>query len=165
MNRIQLKNIKHAAFASEETYCYSASIYFDGKRVGTVKNDGHGGCDYEYIEDKDGWKAMSDYVKTLPETVTTMKDPEDPTGFFTYAETIEGVCHALVSEWLTAKDLKSLLRRCFVWQRENGEVRQCKRRKEHTIDAMQNVIAKTEPTSKLLNSMKFEDAMDIYSAI
>ncbi len=41
--KIELKNIKHAAFASEETYCFSASVLIDGVKEGEVSNDGHGG--------------------------------------------------------------------------------------------------------------------------
>ncbi|CAB4130472.1 hypothetical protein UFOVP119_96 [uncultured Caudovirales phage] len=40
---ITLKNIKRAAFASEETECFEATIYIDGVRAGTVSNEGHGG--------------------------------------------------------------------------------------------------------------------------
>lgn len=70
MSRIQLKNVKYAAFASEETHCYDASVYFDGKKVGTVKNDGHGGCDYQYPSDQEGWDAMIDYIDSLNELKT-----------------------------------------------------------------------------------------------
>jgi len=43
--KIELKNIKHAEFASQETNCYEATIYINGKREGLVSNDGQGGCD------------------------------------------------------------------------------------------------------------------------
>lgn len=43
--KIILKNLKYAAFASEETSCFSATVYVDGKRLCTARNDGHGGCD------------------------------------------------------------------------------------------------------------------------
>ena len=41
--RLTLKSFKHAAFLSEETNAFSATVYFDGKRVGHAKNEGHGG--------------------------------------------------------------------------------------------------------------------------
>lgn len=43
-NRVTLKSLKVHDDMSEETTCFSASLYFDGKRVGTVRNDGRGGC-------------------------------------------------------------------------------------------------------------------------
>ena len=42
---LELKGIKHAAFASQETHCYEASVYFNGKIIGWVNNDGYGGSD------------------------------------------------------------------------------------------------------------------------
>lgn len=41
---ITLKNIKVAKFMSQETLCYSATVYVDGKKAGHSENDGHGGC-------------------------------------------------------------------------------------------------------------------------
>jgi hypothetical protein len=40
---ITLKNLKHFAAGSQETYCFTATVYLDGKKVGTAENDGHGG--------------------------------------------------------------------------------------------------------------------------
>ena len=42
--RLTLKSFKHAAFLSEETNAFTATVYFDGQRVGHAKNEGHGGC-------------------------------------------------------------------------------------------------------------------------
>ena len=33
---IELKNIKHSEFASEETHCYEATLYVDGVRWGRM---------------------------------------------------------------------------------------------------------------------------------
>lgn len=65
--KIELKNIKYAAFASQETDCFEASVYLDGKRVGTVSNDGNGGCNDYYP-----WKIKEQidaYAATLPPQV------------------------------------------------------------------------------------------------
>lgn len=42
--KITLKKFQHAAFASQETYCFSADVLIDGKKAGCAENDGHGGC-------------------------------------------------------------------------------------------------------------------------
>jgi hypothetical protein len=39
-----LKNLKVCEWASEETTCFTATLYVDGKRVGECSNDGQGGC-------------------------------------------------------------------------------------------------------------------------
>ena len=46
MNRITLKAIKHNEANTQGTPCYSATVYFNGKRVGTTRNPGNGGADY-----------------------------------------------------------------------------------------------------------------------
>tara|TARA_R100000315_G_C5222570_1_gene134192 strand:+ start:860 stop:1402 length:543 start_codon:yes stop_codon:yes gene_type:complete len=47
--KIELKNIKHFESLSEETCCFNANLYVDGKKVGKVSNRGTGGChDYDF---------------------------------------------------------------------------------------------------------------------
>jgi len=67
--KIELKKISFNERMSDETNCFVADIYIDGKKVGYCKNDGRGGCteyhgntkaDNELIE-----KAEA-YCKTLP---------------------------------------------------------------------------------------------------
>lgn len=40
---VEIKSIKVNTRMSEETYCFDAVVYIDGKRAGTVMNHGHGG--------------------------------------------------------------------------------------------------------------------------
>ena len=42
---LEIKGIKHAAFASQETHCFEGSLYLNKKKIGVVSNEGHGGCD------------------------------------------------------------------------------------------------------------------------
>lgn len=42
---ITLKKISISHANSEETFCYSADIYVDGKKAFSARNSGHGGCD------------------------------------------------------------------------------------------------------------------------
>ena len=46
--KIELKKIQHYEKLSEETNCFTASLYIDGKCVATVKNNGCGGETYIY---------------------------------------------------------------------------------------------------------------------
>ena len=58
--KLELKSIKHSAFASHETYCYQANLYVNGKAIAIVSNEVIGGCDSLYwngkgtIENKTG---------------------------------------------------------------------------------------------------------------
>ena len=158
MSRITLKNIKHAAFASQETYCYSATVYFDGKKVGEVENDGHGGCDYEHITDKAQWSKMQDYIKTLPRI---------PYGFAEgdFAPTLEIICHDLVSQWLSAKDLKRLLSKRVVYKDKLGRTMQtnCAPNKDVLARWIREVQDEAT-TNVVLNTMPFEKALELYAA-
>jgi hypothetical protein len=61
---ITLTKIKRHPDMSEETMCFSASIMLDGKAVGTVRNDGRGGCNmYDWNDHKVG-QALFDWAKT-----------------------------------------------------------------------------------------------------
>lgn len=50
--RVTLKSVKINEALSEETTCYSATVYLDGKKVGTASNRGHGGEDFYDWTDK-----------------------------------------------------------------------------------------------------------------
>lgn len=53
--KIELKNIKIMASLSEETTCYSATVYVDGKAAFAASNRGHGGGDdYRPLPGYDG---------------------------------------------------------------------------------------------------------------
>ena len=60
--KIELKNLKINERLSEETTCFSATVYVDGKRAFEAANRGHGGCN-EYHGDT---SAAAAYAATLP---------------------------------------------------------------------------------------------------
>ena len=68
--KLELKSIQYSKFASQETACYEAKLYVDGKPLALVGNQGHGGCDYQYslndqnIDDK--LRDINKYLSTLP---------------------------------------------------------------------------------------------------
>lgn len=64
--KITLKNVKMHPDMSEETNCFSASIYLDGKRIGFVKNEGRGGVNLVDREDRKAGAKVEAYAKTLP---------------------------------------------------------------------------------------------------
>ena len=48
MKNLSLKNLKFHEDMSEETPCFSADLYENGKLIAHVKNSGHGGCNSVY---------------------------------------------------------------------------------------------------------------------
>jgi hypothetical protein len=81
--RLTVKNYKKVEWMSEETECFTASLYLDGKRIGTAQNDGHGGPDNLDFVSKD---AEADFDAAVAEWLETVQD--DP------KFQIEGKCYA-----------------------------------------------------------------------
>lgn len=67
-NRITLKNLKVADFASEETLCFTATVVFDGVHIAEARNDGHGGSTFVYaLNGKAALLAQAEaFAKGLP---------------------------------------------------------------------------------------------------
>jgi hypothetical protein len=63
---IELKNIKHHPRLSDETECFSATIYIDGVKAGEVTNRGEGGPNAYSFNDVES--RLNAYAKTLPKT-------------------------------------------------------------------------------------------------
>ena len=70
-DRITLKALKYATFASQETHCYQAKLYLDNTFAAHVENDGRGGCDSQHIVDRAAW---SEILKILAEKNTPQTD-------------------------------------------------------------------------------------------
>ena len=63
---MELKKIKLFEEMSEETNCYVATVYINGKEAISVRNEGHGGCDTQYPiapYDQSIIAAANDYCK------------------------------------------------------------------------------------------------------
>ena len=69
-NRITLKNLKVADFASEETLCFTATIVFDDTPIAEARNDGHGGSTFlRALNGKAALLAQAEaFAKGLPPT-------------------------------------------------------------------------------------------------
>ena len=150
--KLELKNIKHTSWASEETHCYQASLYVDGKPVAIVSNDGHGGADRDYSHPKfkgeyrDTMRKVNEYFKSLP-NIPSEWFPEG------MEQTLEFWCCDQVNDWLSERELKSKLKKVFLFQ---------------FADKVGVFSHKTRPSPAhkaiILNDMPFEDALAIWKA-
>ena len=115
--KLELKNIKHTDWASQETHCYQASLYVNGKPVAVVSNDGHGGPDREYPHSK----LKGDYRATMSEVHDYFKSlPKIPSPLFDdgYSQDLDGWCCGQVNDWLSARELKGKMRNNILFQKE-----------------------------------------------
>ena len=159
--KIELKNITHAEFASQETNCYEATIYINGKREGLVSNDGQGGCD-----NVTPWQLAQEidaYAKTLPPVVCEWIDPKtgEP---FVLEQTHETIFGELLNEWLHAKDLKKALSKRILYQREDGKIYETKAMPpiELKVHLNQTRLVEILKAKAILNLLPFDKALTIY---
>lgn len=63
---ITLKDVKVHDDVSEETTCFSAMICEGDRTVGNVRNDGHGGCNTYYWNDREAEKRIFAWAEKQP---------------------------------------------------------------------------------------------------
>lgn len=151
--QVELKNIKYAEFASEETSCFQAAIYIDGKRAGEVSNSGKGGCNNYHPYQLE--KTLNDYAKTLPK----IKFQNDE--FEQDADTMIG---ELLTNHLHIKDLKRAMQSRIVFVAADGTLREVVGIKKDNIKTYLSNKALPEKlkAAKVLNLLPFEEAFALY---
>lgn len=151
----ELRNIKHSAFASHETHCFEATVYIDGKRAGTVRNDGHGGPD-----DWHPWelKARVDaYASTLPAIVEAGGTHVE--AFLRDAEFL--VCEK-VNEYLAARELSRKMARNLVFHHA-GQVWCITHAKHANLRPKQKALVLDRyPGAVILNDLPRDEAIALY---
>jgi hypothetical protein len=115
--KLELKKVKYAEHASQETSNFVAELYVDGKPFAIVGNDGIGGCDYHYRHEKypsdhsDWHKELENLFKWHKEN-TTYETEYDPRG---YSEgSLDITVGELLDDYLTTKRVKSLMSRSMI---------------------------------------------------
>ena len=161
--KLELKAIKHTEWASEETHCYQASLFVDGKPVAIVSNDGHGGCDRDYDHPKfkgdyrATMNAVHEYFKSLPNEPSEWSED----GF---AQSLEGWCGDQVNDWLSTRELKRKFKSHVLVQLKGKEgIFQTKF--HPTVTKGEWVIYKQAgETRRILNDMPFDEALTLWRA-
>ena len=159
---LEMKAIKFSEWGSEETYCYQANVYLDGKPLAMVSNDGRGGCDREYSHNKfkgdyrATMKKIDDYFKSLPNT-DVGKYKNVPEGF---EQTFERWCHDQVCTYLYHKDLKKALKKNKVVKRKNDEGKMSLY--DYGINVLSDAIKHRWPEAIILNDLPEDEALTIW---
>lgn len=168
-SNIELKNIKVHLGLSHETHAYTASVYLNGQRVGTVENAGHGGPD-QFNGPLEVYRQMNDWCKAnLPAEHTDIEDPNDPSGFYTYQPDFEALCQAQVEVFLLQKEVRALLAKDVVFREQNDTglrtmTYRKKGKKQPYSEDMLAAFRKSYPDALVLNELPIEKACEIYLA-
>lgn len=160
---IKLKNFKHIANMSEETHCFTATIYIDGVKAGEVSNRGHGGPN-EYSSN-DIEARLNAYGKTLPTYKTQFKGEDGK--LMELEIDAEIIIADLVNDYLTEKDLKRILsnRIAFTKTGEKGIYQTGVIAKVQLATHLQNpekIKSQFKNVDQILNLMPFSDALKTF---
>jgi hypothetical protein len=140
--KIEIKNVKINNSFSEETICFTADIFVDGKKTGYARNDGRGGCthysSYHKPNNDHDLRQAEAYAKTLPSTSHE---------FMGKTMVLESNLESLIDEMVYAIDnkreadkfQKKIQKACLnniVWGVENGTSIKSMGWKSHTIEQL-----------------------------
>ena len=153
--KIDLKKISHNERLSEETNAYSADLWIDGKKIGTVSNAGHGGPDM-FHGDQTAYAAADAWCReNLPRW--SMGDESHETD-------LEMHCADLLENHLVSKDLRAALRRSVVFQIPGETILRELRWKgvRQITDQHLAQARKAHPRATILNDLPFDVALGIF---
>lgn len=189
---ITLKNVKYAEFASEETACFDATVYVDGKRFCTVSNRGQGGPnDFHPIKPQNWYDMENDiriYGKRInPNAVDTHDEAQaydkangfdrNEMGWDAYSkafdegllgETKYDAFDRAVDKALDAalreKDLKKLLSKRIVFVRDGKLLQTNAAKNAAQLNVWLHNPAQIDKFNAdvVLNNVPFEQAMELY---
>jgi len=166
ITKIELKNISHYARGSEETPCYNATVYINGKKAIEISNDGHGGMDrqHQYSNEQGTVRQVNEWcIKTFgTREIDYTSDGEKAS--FTVDQDLEDFCHKKLYEWLDAKELKKDLNKKFLFleDKKSKELRAYKKVKGEDEELFQSFFRGKHEKGVLLNNLPFDDALQIF---
>jgi len=147
--KIELKNVKHNERFSEETNCFSATLYVDGKRIGEVANRGYGGCD-EY-----GF-AYS-IVDELNKRIAKEFPKIDGYGGEPFDASLETVIGDVLTDYLIVRDCKRALSRKILFKKDETPA-------IYTVakTVPHEALLKKYPNAVILNALPIEKAVELF---
>ena len=160
--KLELKNIKHSEFASEETFCYEATLYVEGKPFAQVSNDGKGGADYLYRDDRfldgEAWNKCHALVK-----IHCADKFRWELGDGWREGSIETACHELMTDYLIRKDLnKALKEPCYL---DNNQIvsYNVSSKRPNIFDQIRRQLEK--PDLVFLNELPKDEAFKMFKEV
>jgi hypothetical protein len=152
--KIELRNVKYAAFASEETACFSATVVLDGKPAGTVSNDGHGGPDMHHplsLEER-----LNAYAKTLPSYVAYGE---------TFEHNAETVIGDLLDEHLLKRDYKRLVASRVLFVGSDGKLYQSSKLKKPQLATLIEKTKARSDVGQVLNTLPEDEGFALFKTM
>lgn len=154
--KIELRNLKHMKSMSQETPCYTATVYVDGAPSVDVENRGRGGADVQRPRAGSSLEAINAFIARNVPPISMAKH-----GRADIPCDLELWCHAEIWDADAKARLRKLLKSGVIYVDE-GELVQIRFKGMKTIDEQCLAhFAKTRPAVSTLNAMPFEAAWAI----
>ena len=153
INKLEHKNIKYFASGSEETPCYNADIFINGKKAFHVTNNGCGGCDNQYVHEPFIIKDLMDLQDYL---VKQNGDDFEP---------IDSWCHDRLYEYLDQKKLKKDMVKKFICIDKSKKELYAYNKKGNTDIQFKAHMVKNHPQDTCLNFLSFNDAWKLFDEV
>ena len=158
--KLELKGIEYHATNSQETYCYSATVYVDGRPTVAVSNAGHGGGDIQHPV-----KGARYTVREVDEWCKSHLDKWELYDGEMAETDLEKWCWDMVEEWLLEKDLRRALRSKILYV-EEGQLYESRYKGVRTLTARHLAHWRQQhPDVMPLNDMPIDKALAKYKAL
>ena len=171
-SQFQVKGVK--TFEGMEGYGINANLYFEGKKVAFILDEGNGGClDVRWDRDK-GYRwndnPLIPLMKTLPKTTYLEVYGKDECDLGEYKWDEESVCNCLVDEYLAKQEFKKCLKKVSVLLDDNTIATY--KANASDLDATYNLkegkitfreyVLKDKSVKTILNDLPLDDAFNVY---
>ena len=160
--KIELRNVKHAKFASHETECFEASVYINGTRAGTVRNGGYGGSNEYHPSSLE--ELLNKHGKTLPPMVTEFPNPADPSKFWTLEYNADLIIGEAFDRWSHRERLMATLRDHVLFVDKDGQLMRTRKMPKEAIRRVMENPSLVPDARAILNCLSTEAALDLYMA-
>ena len=152
--KIEIKNVKRSAFASQETHCFEAVVYVDGKRSFKAFNDGRGGAnDYRPLDNSKQTSIDIDrQVRAINAELTKKSRWND----------LDFVIGELVDKFTATKELKKVLKKVALV--EDGKFYSLNQPGKRIVEDLefQKRCKSSYPDAVFLNLLPFDDALELF---
>lgn len=156
--KIELRNISTNDRLSEETTCFSATVYIDGKKAFEASNRGQGGCN-DYHAFGPDFSAGNKTIAAA-EAWATAQPPISAYGMELPMD-LDLYIGELIAAHQIEKDLKRALGAKVLFKVGDAPIREIKI-KPHPLDKVKAFIRGKHANAVILNDLPLADALVIY---
>ncbi|MGA0315611.1 MAG: hypothetical protein ACO3MJ_09525 [Alphaproteobacteria bacterium] len=152
---ITLKNIRHNMSLSQETHCFSATVYVNGVKFAQTTNAGHGASN-NYYPVSNNWEDVLKLNEKIAKTY-----PLTPK--YNMEQDLDTVIGDLVNEFLLKREFKKTLKKItFI---ENGQIFTLKAKHKPTIQNLEQVAKSSWGKKvKILNCLPEDEAFELFTS-